>query len=75
MTDNAPLRILEISASAKQDGSISRTLSNDLIAALEDRRGTDTEISLRLVAGMVVILLGTAMAIGLFRWKSDAVRS
>ena len=37
MTDKTPLRILEISASAKQNGSISRTLSADLIAALEDR--------------------------------------
>ena len=37
MTTRTPLRILEISASAKQGGSISRQLSADLIAALEQR--------------------------------------
>ncbi len=39
MTQPTPLRILEISASAKQDDSISRRLTADLIAALEQRHG------------------------------------
>ena len=34
-----PLRVLVISASAKQDGSISRQLTDDLLKALNDRHG------------------------------------
>ena len=34
------LQILEISSSGRHDGSITRELSSDLIAALEDRSGT-----------------------------------
>lgn len=36
----APLNILEISSSGRRDGSVSRQLSADLIAALEDRYET-----------------------------------
>ncbi len=36
---NKPLQILEISSSARQDGSVTRQLCADLIAALEDRHG------------------------------------
>lgn len=36
-TGNAPLRVLDIAASGRNDGSVSRKLSADLIAALEDR--------------------------------------
>ena len=38
-TGNAPLKVLEIAASGRNDGSVSRKLSADLVAALEDRRG------------------------------------
>jgi FMN-dependent NADH-azoreductase len=38
-TANAPLKVLEIAASGRNDGSVSRRLSADLIAALEDRHG------------------------------------
>ena len=38
-TGNAPLKVLEIAASGRSDGSVSRSLSADLIAALEDRHG------------------------------------
>ncbi len=34
-----PLNVLAISTSAKKDGSISRTLTGDLLRALEDRHG------------------------------------
>ena len=34
-----PLRILELSASGRSDGSVTRELSRDLIAALQDRHG------------------------------------
>ena len=37
MTTNTPLKVLDLSASAKQDGSISRLLAADLIAALDAR--------------------------------------
>ena len=36
---NAPLKVLEITASGRNDGSVSRKLSADLVAALEDRHG------------------------------------
>lgn len=39
MTSPAPLKILEVQASARESGSISRNLTADLIAALEDRYG------------------------------------
>jgi FMN-dependent NADH-azoreductase len=35
----APLKVLEIAASGRNDGSVSRMLSADLIGALEDRHG------------------------------------
>lgn len=38
-TGNTPLKVLEIAASGRQDASVSRRLSADLIAALEDRHG------------------------------------
>jgi FMN-dependent NADH-azoreductase len=38
-TGKAPLKVLEIAASGRNDGSFSRRLSADLIAALEDRHG------------------------------------
>jgi FMN-dependent NADH-azoreductase len=38
-TADAPLKVLEIAASGRNDGSVSRRLSADLIAALEDRHG------------------------------------
>ena len=34
------LQVLEISSSGRRDGSVTRKLSNDLVAALEDRFGT-----------------------------------
>ncbi|MCH9006090.1 MAG: NAD(P)H-dependent oxidoreductase [Proteobacteria bacterium] len=34
------LQVLEISSSGRRDGSVTRQLSNDLVAALEDRFGT-----------------------------------
>lgn len=40
MTAKRPLKILEISASARYEGSISRDLTTDLINALEDRNGS-----------------------------------
>ncbi len=46
MTDQRTLNILEISASARQDGSISRRLSADLLSALEQRHG-DVRITRR----------------------------
>ena len=36
----APLKILEVAASGRNEGSVSRMLSADLIAALEERHGT-----------------------------------
>jgi FMN-dependent NADH-azoreductase len=36
----APLKVLEIAASGRSDGSVSRMLSADLIGALEDRQGS-----------------------------------
>ena len=39
MTTATPLRILEVQASARSTGSISRDLTADLIAALADRHG------------------------------------
>jgi len=40
MTTQTPLKILEVQASARAEGSVSRDLTADLIAALEDRYGT-----------------------------------
>lgn len=37
MTSSTPLKVLDLSTSAKQDGSISRLLAADLIAALDAR--------------------------------------
>ena len=39
-TDTTPLRILEVSASGRHHGSTSRTLTGELIAALESDRGS-----------------------------------
>jgi FMN-dependent NADH-azoreductase len=39
MTRPAPLKILQVAASGRKDGSVSRMLSTDLIAALEERHG------------------------------------
>jgi FMN-dependent NADH-azoreductase len=43
------MHVLEITASARQDGSISRSLVSDLVAALQDRHG-DIEVTRRNVA-------------------------
>lgn len=37
---NTPLNVLEVAASGRNDGSVSRMLSADLIAALEERHGS-----------------------------------
>lgn len=50
MTTATPLRILEVQASARGTGSISRDLAADLIAALEDRHGK-TNVTQRDLAG------------------------
>jgi len=39
MNRNIPLNLLEVAASGRNDGSVSRMLSADLIAALEERHG------------------------------------
>ena len=39
---NTPLNVLEVAASGRNDGSVSRMLSADLIAALEERHGRIT---------------------------------
>ncbi len=55
MTTDRSLKILAINASARQDGSISRRLSADLLAALEQRHG-DVRVMLRdLAAGLPLI--------------------
>lgn len=55
MTTQQPLRILEISAGARSEGSVSRMLTADLIAALESRH-TDTRKTVRdLADGMPFI--------------------
>ena len=36
---NTPLKVLEVAASGRNEGSVSRMLSADLIAALEERHG------------------------------------
>jgi FMN-dependent NADH-azoreductase len=46
MTTQQPLKVLEISAGARSEGSISRQLTADLISALDSRYG-DTELSRR----------------------------
>jgi FMN-dependent NADH-azoreductase len=38
-TPHSPLKILEIAASGRNEGSVSRTLSSDLVGALEERHG------------------------------------
>ncbi len=43
---NTPLKILEVAASGRNDGSVSRMLSADLIGALEERHG-DVELTRR----------------------------
>jgi FMN-dependent NADH-azoreductase len=39
MTTQTPLKILEVQASARAEGSVSRNLTTDLIGALQDRYG------------------------------------
>ena len=39
-TRNTPLKVLEVAASGRNDGSVSRKLSADLVGALEERHGT-----------------------------------
>ncbi len=39
-TRNTPLKVLEVAASGRNDGSVSRMLSADLVGALEERHGT-----------------------------------
>ena len=39
-TRNTPLKVLEVSASGRNEGSVSRMLSADLLGALEERHGT-----------------------------------
>ena len=39
-TRNTPLKVLEVAASGRNDGSVSRMLSADLIGALEERHGS-----------------------------------
>jgi FMN-dependent NADH-azoreductase len=39
-TRNTPLKVLEVAASGRNEGSVSRMLSADLLAALEERHGT-----------------------------------
>ena len=46
MNDHATLNILEIQSAARSEGSISRLLTADLVAALEDRHG-DVRITRR----------------------------
>lgn len=46
MTTQQPLKVLEISAGARSEGSISRQLTANLVSAL-DNRHSDTEISRR----------------------------
>ena len=46
MTTARPLKILEVQASARSTGSISRALTGDLIGALRDRHG-DVEVTQR----------------------------
>lgn len=55
MTTQQPTKILEVSAGARSEGSISRQLTADLVAALETRYGT-THVSRRdLAAGLPFI--------------------
>ena len=52
MTSIAPLKILEISAGARSEGSISRLLTADLIQALESRySATETKFRLSMRRG------------------------
>ena len=46
------LQILELSSSGRQDGSITRRLSNELITTLEDRHGSVDVTRRNLGAGM-----------------------
>ena len=39
-TRKTPLKVLEVSASGRHEGSVSRMLSTDLVGALEERHGT-----------------------------------
>lgn len=50
-----PLNVLAINASAKKDGSISRTLSADLLKALEDRHGDVNVVERELADGLPFI--------------------
>jgi FMN-dependent NADH-azoreductase len=52
MSNTEALKILEVSASAKQDGSISRLLTTDLIAALDARHAGVTVTRRDVAAGL-----------------------
>ncbi len=50
--ENNPIHILEVSASGRGSGSVSRQLTRDLISALEDRHGNVTTLGRDLSAGV-----------------------
>ena len=49
MTGDTQMHVLEINTSARQDGSVSRRLVGDLVAALQDRHG-DVRVTRREIA-------------------------
>lgn len=55
MSRTKPMNILHIDASARQDGSISRSLTADLVAALESRHGKVTITRRDLADGIPLI--------------------
>lgn len=61
MTTQQPLKILEVSAGARSEGSVSRLLTADLVAALASRYG-DTETTTRDVAAGLPFIDGAWVA-------------
>jgi len=57
MKTNKPLEILRIDASARHDGSVSRSLTADLVAALSDRHG-NARITHRDLADGIPLITG-----------------
>lgn len=57
MKSNKPLHILHIDASAREDGSVSRVLTADLVAALERRHG-DATVTRRDLADGIPLITG-----------------
>lgn len=55
MTTQQPLNILEISAGARSEGSISRLLTADLVAALDTRHGDTAVVRRDVAAGLPFI--------------------